>query len=231
VRAALPNEMKPIESPAEFDAVLRAVHALVFIDFEWSAQSRESRSVIERWEQDLAGRGTKVDWAVHRLAPDRQPYTWKWVAEHALHALDSAADAAGAVLWLKSGAVVARVSSAASLGGTGLSRTTRRWFPWPEAPAGSDAQLAEDCPCDPVLLKVLCCPETRQSLEPAASALLDGLNGRVDAGLLRKRNGQPVSEKLEAGLVRSDRKLLYPIRHNIPIMLMEEGIPLASGTP
>jgi uncharacterized protein YbaR (Trm112 family) len=220
--------MKTIESPAEFDAVLRAGYAVVFVDFEWSAQSRESRAVIERWEQDLAARSTKVDWAVHRLAPDRQPSTWKWVAEHAL---DSAPDAAGAVLWLKSGAVVARVSNAASLGSTGLSRTARRWFPWPEAPAGSDARLAEDCPFDPGLLKVLCCPETRQSLEPAADALLDSLNGRVDAGLLRKRNGQPVSEKLEAGLVRSDRKLLYPIRHNIPIMLMEEGIPLGSGTP
>jgi uncharacterized protein YbaR (Trm112 family) len=219
--------MKAIESPAEFDVVLRAGYAVVFVDFEWSAQSRESRSVIERWEQDLAARSSKVDWAVHRLAPDRQPYTWKWVAEHAL---DFVPDAAGAVLWLKSGTVVERVSSATNLGNIGLSRTTRLWFPWPEAPAGSDARLSEDCPCDPGLLKVLCCPETRQPLEPAAHALLDNLNGRVDAGLLRKRNGQPVSERLEGGLVRSDRKLLYPIRHNIPIMLMEEGISLASGT-
>jgi uncharacterized protein YbaR (Trm112 family) len=218
--------MKSIKSPADFDALLLVDRAVVFVDFEWSAQSRDSRAVIERWEQDLAVRSAKEDWAVHRLTPDRQPYTWKWVAEYAL---DSAPDAAGAVLWLKSGAVVARVSSANDAGSHGLSRTTRRWFPWPEAPAGSDARLAEDCPCDPALLKVLCCPETRQPLEPAANALLDNLNGRVDAGLLRKRSGQPVSEKLEAGLVRSDRKLLYPVRHNIPIMLVEEGILLTSG--
>jgi len=27
-------------------------------------------------------------------------------------------------------------------------------------------------------------------------------------------------------LIRADRKILYPIRDNIPVMLIEEGIPL-----
>jgi len=218
--------MKPIETPADFDALLLAERAVAFVDFEWSAKSRESRAVIERWEQDIFARSAKVDWAVHRLVPDRMPDAWKWLGNHAL---DSAPDSAGAVLWLKSGTVVARMSSAHEAGSRGLSRTTRRWFPWPEAPAGSEARLAEDCPCDPALLKVLCCPETRQSIEPAANALLDSLNGSVDAGLLRNRNGQPVRERLEGGLVRADRKLLYPVRHDIPIMLVEEGILLTSG--
>ena len=29
-----------------------------------------------------------------------------------------------------------------------------------------------------------------------------------------------------AGLIRSDKKVTYPIRETIPIMLIEEGIPI-----
>jgi len=35
-----------------------------------------------------------------------------------------------------------------------------------------------------------------------------------------------VSEKLDGGLIRADRKILYPIREDIPVMLIEEGIPI-----
>jgi uncharacterized protein len=35
-----------------------------------------------------------------------------------------------------------------------------------------------------------------------------------------------VSGELDGGLIRSDRKILYPIRDHIPVMLIEEGIPL-----
>jgi uncharacterized protein YbaR (Trm112 family) len=33
-------------------------------------------------------------------------------------------------------------------------------------------------------------------------------------------------EPLDGGLIRGDRKMLYPIREDIPVMLIEEGIPL-----
>jgi len=35
-----------------------------------------------------------------------------------------------------------------------------------------------------------------------------------------------VLERIDAGLVRADGKFLYPIRHDIPIMLVDEAIPL-----
>jgi uncharacterized protein YbaR (Trm112 family) len=35
-----------------------------------------------------------------------------------------------------------------------------------------------------------------------------------------------VSEKLDGGLLRADRKILYPVREDIPVMLIEEGIPV-----
>ena len=35
-----------------------------------------------------------------------------------------------------------------------------------------------------------------------------------------------VADKLDGGLLRADKKILYPIREDIPVMLIEEGIPL-----
>ena len=80
---------------------------------------------------------------------------------------------------------------------------------------------------DPDLLKILCCPETHQELRLAELAVIDKLNGQVSAGALKNRAGQPVEEKIEGGLIRADGKVLYPIRRNIPVMLVDEGIPLA----
>ena len=81
---------------------------------------------------------------------------------------------------------------------------------------------------DPELLKILCCPETHQTLAPADPALIEKLNAQIQTGSLRNRAGKTVSDKFEDGLVRQDGKFLYPIRQNIPIMLIDEAIPLAS---
>jgi uncharacterized protein YbaR (Trm112 family) len=78
------------------------------------------------------------------------------------------------------------------------------------------------------LVKILCCPETHQPLTMADAALVQQLNERIEDGQLRNRADQPVKEKIDAGLVRDDRKYLYPIRQEIPIMLIDEAIPLES---
>jgi len=80
---------------------------------------------------------------------------------------------------------------------------------------------------DADLLKILCCPETHQDVQLAEAAVVDKLNGQIAAGVLKNRAGQPVQERIEGGLIRADGKFLYPIRHNIPVMLVDEGIPLA----
>ena len=80
---------------------------------------------------------------------------------------------------------------------------------------------------DADLLKILCCPETHQEVRLAEPAVIDRLNGQIAAGALMNRAGQLVEEKIEGGLIRADGKFLYPIRHNIPMMLVDEGIPLA----
>jgi len=81
---------------------------------------------------------------------------------------------------------------------------------------------------DAELLKIMCCPETHQPIEPAEPALIEKLNQQIAAGQLKNRGGQPVKEKIDGGLVREDGKFLYPIRQNIPIMLTDEAIPLSS---
>ncbi|HLU69909.1 MAG TPA: hypothetical protein VKZ88_03960 [Fibrobacteria bacterium] len=79
---------------------------------------------------------------------------------------------------------------------------------------------------DPQLLEILCCPETRQDVALAPAEMIEDLNRRIEAGTLANRTGEPVREKLDAGLLRADGQVLYPIREDIPVMLVEEAIPL-----
>lgn len=79
---------------------------------------------------------------------------------------------------------------------------------------------------DSEILKILCCPETHQPIAPADQSLIDALNQQIASGRVKNRAGQVVKEKIDDGLIREDRKFLYPIRQNIPVMLVEEAIPL-----
>lgn len=79
----------------------------------------------------------------------------------------------------------------------------------------------------PELLQILCCPETHQEVRLAEPAVVDKLNHQIAAGTLKNRGGQVVQEKLDGGLVRADGKVLYPVRRNIPVMLVDEGLLLA----
>ena len=77
---------------------------------------------------------------------------------------------------------------------------------------------------DSTLLKILVCPETKTPVSIAAPELIARLNAQVEQGSLMNRSGKHVSVKFESGLVRSDGKILYPIRDDIPVMLVDEGI-------
>jgi uncharacterized protein len=82
---------------------------------------------------------------------------------------------------------------------------------------------------DPGFLKMLCCPETHQPVSEADAALVADLNSRIASGSVTNRGGKPVSDRIDGALVRNDRQVAYPIRNRIPIMLVEEAIPLAAA--
>ena len=79
---------------------------------------------------------------------------------------------------------------------------------------------------DKDLLAILCCPETKLDVSLADDALINKLNEAISRGLLKNTAQKPVAELLDGGWIRSDRQILYPIREDIPVMLIEEGIPL-----
>ena len=76
------------------------------------------------------------------------------------------------------------------------------------------------------LLEILRCPETHQPFQIADAALIADVNSKIQAGQLRNRGGKPVTDPIESGLLRQDRKFLYPIRNSIPVLLIDEAIPL-----
>ena len=78
------------------------------------------------------------------------------------------------------------------------------------------------------LLEILACPETKQPLTLADTALVETLNARIRQGQVTNRGGETVTEPMDAGLIREDGLYLYPIRDDIPVMLIDESIALAS---
>lgn len=80
---------------------------------------------------------------------------------------------------------------------------------------------------DPALLAILCCPETRQELAEADAARIAALNRDIAAGTVRNRAGEAVAAPLDGLLVRRDGRVGYPVRDGIPVLVVEEGLPLA----
>ncbi|MCL4178897.1 MAG: Trm112 family protein [Verrucomicrobia bacterium] len=77
-------------------------------------------------------------------------------------------------------------------------------------------------------LNLLCCPETHQALIEIDPALIESLNAGIAAGKIRNRAKQPVVTRIDGGLMREDRKYLYPVRGDIPVLLVDEAIPMDS---
>jgi len=56
--------------------------------------------------------------------------------------------------------------------------------------------------------------------------LIDDLNKRIQAGTLIDRVDEKITEPIDGGLIREDGKIMFPIRQDIPVMLIDQGIPL-----
>ena len=79
------------------------------------------------------------------------------------------------------------------------------------------------------MLKELRCPESRTRLAVAGKEVIERLNRQIASGSVRNAGGAVVERPIDGGLVREDGRVLYPVLDGIPIMLIDEGIPLASA--
>ncbi|NUM52624.1 MAG: hypothetical protein HUU46_03170 [Candidatus Hydrogenedentes bacterium] len=79
---------------------------------------------------------------------------------------------------------------------------------------------------DAELLSILVCPENKTPVALADDALVASANAAIERRTLKNRAGETIEERIDAGLVREDRAYMYPIRDDIPIMLIDEAIPL-----
>ena len=79
---------------------------------------------------------------------------------------------------------------------------------------------------DKELLEILACPETKEPVHLAEQSLVDELNARIERGEVLNRGGEKVEKTMDGGLVREDRAFLYRIEEDIPIMLIDEAVPL-----
>ena len=83
---------------------------------------------------------------------------------------------------------------------------------------------------DPELLDILVCPETKQAVRRADDALLARVNDAIAAGAVRSHGGDTVTDPLLEALVREDGRVLYPVRDDIPVMLLDEAIDVPEPT-
>jgi uncharacterized protein YbaR (Trm112 family) len=75
------------------------------------------------------------------------------------------------------------------------------------------------------LLEILCCPDTKVPVEMLSADKLAALNARVEAGEVAYVDGNKVEKPLQEGLITTDGKTVYRIDDDIPVMLVDKGIP------
>jgi len=76
---------------------------------------------------------------------------------------------------------------------------------------------------DSQLLSLLRCPETKGVLRTATPAELEQINIAIRNSAVRNRNGELISELLDDCLICDSAGLCYPVRDDLPLMLIGEA--------
>lgn len=77
---------------------------------------------------------------------------------------------------------------------------------------------------DKELLAILACPESHQTLAQLSDESVAALNECIGKGCVTNVGGTAIEEELAGGLVREDKTIVYPIRDEIPVLLVDEGL-------
>ena len=77
------------------------------------------------------------------------------------------------------------------------------------------------------LLEILCCPRTKVPVQMLAEERLGELNERIQSGGVKYHDGTDVDKPLDEGLITEDGETTYRIDDSIPVMLIDQGIPMA----
>jgi len=77
---------------------------------------------------------------------------------------------------------------------------------------------------DRKLLDLLVCPSTRQPLHLLDKAALAALNQAIANGTVTRADGSAQTTALAAALITHDRKTLYRLEDDIPVLLSEDAI-------
>lgn len=74
------------------------------------------------------------------------------------------------------------------------------------------------------LIKILCCPVTKQPVELLPNDKLVRLNELIKEGKIKDNEGNTVDLETEGALITKDGKTIYRIDDDIPVMLALSGI-------
>lgn len=80
-------------------------------------------------------------------------------------------------------------------------------------------------PIDKEFLDILRCPETRQDLRILSQERIAKVNDLIAQGKVQFKDGKPVKEPLQEALITADEAIIYRVDDEIPVMLVEMGIP------
>lgn len=82
-------------------------------------------------------------------------------------------------------------------------------------------------PISEQLLEILRCPATKAPLRPLSEDEIVSWNARIADEDVKYQDGNAVDKPLEEGLITEDGATIYRVDENIPVMLIEMGIPTA----
>ena len=80
---------------------------------------------------------------------------------------------------------------------------------------------------DQELLNILCCPKTKVKVDLMADNEMAKWNEAIKENKIKHVDGAIVKKALTEALITEDRQTIYRVDDGIPIMLIDQGIPVS----